>query len=158
MFVFGNRLFGKVDQVPGLFHVATKFFHVNFVPLFPLGSWVVLHGSEKSSLTGTSWNGVELERIRWSSVSMAWLRLGLGIAAGIFAGATLAQVAGGVHPRAIAAALFSASCIAGLVLSYRLGRATEDSLQRLAADANVPADLVHAARAAMARHRSGLVR
>ncbi len=44
--VHGERMYGYVDRVPGLCYVATQFFHFNFVPLFPLGSYVVLEGSE----------------------------------------------------------------------------------------------------------------
>ena len=42
MTVLGTRLFGGTDTVPGLFHVATKFFHINFLPLVPLSSYLVL--------------------------------------------------------------------------------------------------------------------
>lgn len=42
MAVFGTNLYGKCDRVPGLFHVATKFGHINFVPLIPLKSYLVL--------------------------------------------------------------------------------------------------------------------
>ena len=40
VYVFGSRLYGKVDNVKGLFHVATKFGHFDYFPLFPMGSWV----------------------------------------------------------------------------------------------------------------------
>lgn len=33
MIIFGRRLFGKTDAVPGVFHVATQCYHVNFVPM-----------------------------------------------------------------------------------------------------------------------------
>ncbi len=39
--VHGERFYGYVDRVPGLGYVATQFFHFNFVPVFPLGSYVV---------------------------------------------------------------------------------------------------------------------
>jgi hypothetical protein len=42
----GRRLFGRVDQVGGLFHVATMFVHIFFVPLIPLKSFVVLNATE----------------------------------------------------------------------------------------------------------------
>src|SRR6267154_1566295 len=41
----GTRLYGKVDQVPGLFHVATQFFYLQFIPLFPLASYLVFDGT-----------------------------------------------------------------------------------------------------------------
>jgi hypothetical protein len=36
--VWGSRLYGKVDAVPGLFHVATRFGHIWYLPLIPMGS------------------------------------------------------------------------------------------------------------------------
>lgn len=43
--VYGTRLFGEVDRVPGLFSVSTIFFHINYVPLVPTATYVVLEGS-----------------------------------------------------------------------------------------------------------------
>jgi hypothetical protein len=40
--VHGERLYGYIDRVPGLCYVATQFFHFNFVPIFPLGTYLVL--------------------------------------------------------------------------------------------------------------------
>jgi hypothetical protein len=42
--VHGERLYGYVDRVPGLFRVATMFFHFNFVPIFPMGTYLVTEG------------------------------------------------------------------------------------------------------------------
>jgi hypothetical protein len=39
--VYGERYYGRVDRAAGLFHVATAFFHVNYVPLWPLQSCVI---------------------------------------------------------------------------------------------------------------------
>lgn len=39
--VYGWRYFGRVDRAAGLFHVATLFFHVNYVPLWPVQSCVI---------------------------------------------------------------------------------------------------------------------
>jgi len=44
--IFGQRLCGRVDQVPGACYVATRFFHVYYIPLIPLSSWVIVEGSE----------------------------------------------------------------------------------------------------------------
>lgn len=35
--ILGTRLYGRTDEVEGLGYVAAAFFHVNFVPLIPLG-------------------------------------------------------------------------------------------------------------------------
>ena len=39
--VWGARLLGKVDCVPGMFHVATMFAHLYYIPLIPMQSYVV---------------------------------------------------------------------------------------------------------------------
>lgn len=44
--VHGERMYGYADRVPGLCYVATQFWHFNFVPLVPLGSYLVMEGSE----------------------------------------------------------------------------------------------------------------
>ena len=161
MFVFGNRLFGKVDQVPGLFHVATKFFHVNFVPLVPTKSWLVLHGTEKSGLGTNSWRGIRLRSIRWGSVGMAWLRLGLVVAAAAFGFAALAAFLKGTSlATSIGTTLLAVGAAAALVASYRMARASADSLRRLAAEASMPEELVRRAQAVLQGRKgpSGLVR
>jgi hypothetical protein len=150
MFVFGGRLFGKVDQVPGHFHVATQFFHVNFVPLVPTKSWIVLHGTEKSGLGRTSWQGIQLRSIRWGSVGMAWLRFGLVVATAIFASIALGAFLKGANPESGAVAgLLAAAGAAALFASYRLVRATGESLRKLASDPGVPAGLVQQAQAVL---------
>ena len=67
--IFGTRLLGATDYmyVPGVFHVATKFFHIDFIPLVPLGSYIVL--KERFG----SFQGVEIP-LNCKSISIAWLR------------------------------------------------------------------------------------
>src|SRR5262249_42870975 len=60
--LFGERLFGKVDVVPGRFHVATNFFHIWFFPFVPFRSYLVGEsGSKRIPLS-------------LKSVLFAWLR------------------------------------------------------------------------------------
>lgn len=48
MMVFGTRMFGKCDRVPGLFYVATIFAHINYLPLLPTKTYLVFDdGSER---------------------------------------------------------------------------------------------------------------
>jgi hypothetical protein len=54
IYVWGSRLYGKVDNVKGLFHVATKFGHFDYFPLIPMGSWVI------TEQTGSGWRGVPI--------------------------------------------------------------------------------------------------
>src|SRR5262245_61154141 len=80
IFIWGSRLYGRVDEVPGLFHVATRFGHLWYIPLIPMGSTVIF---EKS---GNSYRGVPIG-LSAKSFLVAWLRAGLIVAAvllGIF--------------------------------------------------------------------------
>jgi hypothetical protein len=80
IFIYGTRLYGKVDEVPGLCHVATRFFHVWFLPLIPVGSYIVVSQGKggKGSFNG---RGIGLDV---KSTLVAWGRFGLLIAGGIF--------------------------------------------------------------------------
>jgi hypothetical protein len=71
--IHGTRLYGKVDQVPGLFFIATSFFYLQFIPLFPLGSFLVLEGTTKEN------GGFSGRKLGWSgkSIFFAYLRLAL---------------------------------------------------------------------------------
>jgi hypothetical protein len=72
----GRKLFGRVDQVAGLFHVATKFGHIFFVPLIPMTSYIVLDGTEDL----TNFRGLEIN-MSLKSVLAAYLRTFLILAA-----------------------------------------------------------------------------
>jgi hypothetical protein len=50
MFIFGNRLYGKVDHVPGLFYIATEFGHYLFVPVVPLRSYLILDNGKEQAI------------------------------------------------------------------------------------------------------------
>ena len=67
IYVVGSRLYGKCDEVKGLFHVATKFGHFDYIPLIPMGSWLVF---EK---TGNGWRGVRIP-LSFKSILIAWAR------------------------------------------------------------------------------------
>lgn len=147
----GNSLYGKIDQVPGLFHVATEFFHVNLVPLLPTGTFLVLEGSGSAEPIKY--------RIGFSfkSVLFAWLRLALLLAAAV-SGSTACVVAfvtladpgaqaqarglGPVvpvldWPDIIGAAATSAGCWYLLYKSYQVTRATPERAVELAPIAGI---------------------
>lgn len=44
--VWGEKLYGQVNRVPGTSYISTKFGHVWFLPLVPTGSYLVEEGSE----------------------------------------------------------------------------------------------------------------
>lgn len=68
MIVFGLRTFGDCSEVPEHFHVATKFFHVWYVPLIPVGSFLVLEEDDDDSFRGISLG------LDFRSLLMAWFR------------------------------------------------------------------------------------
>jgi len=118
MFIFGTRLFGKVDAVPGLGHVATKFFHINFLPLIPLEGWFVL-GKD-----GSKWRGTTIP-MSGKSVLTAWMRFGLfvvGVGMTIF-GFTEGN---GAVPVVVAGVL----CVAGFIGTYLAGFISRAGLDR----------------------------
>jgi hypothetical protein len=46
--IFGiNRLFGRTDRIPGLLFVATAFLHVFFIPLIPMGTYLVMEKDDE---------------------------------------------------------------------------------------------------------------
>ncbi len=72
--IWGSRLMGKVDVVPGLFHVATQFGHLNYLPLIPMGTYLVL------SQDGNGFRGMPIG-FSFKSMLMAWVRTGLFLVA-----------------------------------------------------------------------------
>jgi len=122
MIVFGVRLFGKTEIVPGVFFIATRFFHICFIPLIPMQSFVILADGE----------GAALASLHWGSISMAWLRglLLLGaVVLGFMAWDKLEAQASIAQVRPML--LLALGCVAGFFGSYRLARATAQSLEAL---------------------------
>lgn len=125
MFIhIGVSLYGKVDQVPGLLHVATQFIHLSFIPVVPKQSYVVLAGTEK----GDKFEGCPIG-FSGKSILFAWLRCFLligGIVAGVIAFITSQRgprlAADAWHPFPVLLALSAAAFIL-LVVSYRITRA-----------------------------------
>jgi hypothetical protein len=69
MIHFGQMRCGKVDQVENLFHVVSEFFQINFIPVVPLRSYLVLHGAPPGSEIAIPLNG--------KSVLMGYIRTAL---------------------------------------------------------------------------------
>jgi hypothetical protein len=112
--VWGTQMMGKVDAVPGVGHVATRFFYLQYVPLIPLETYLVFRE------VGGDIHGV---RIAFSpkSILTAWLRTGCVVAA---IGLVIAAIIcfSDRHAARGVALLFSAAlCIAAFVYSYYFG-------------------------------------
>jgi hypothetical protein len=137
IFLFGTRNYGKVDQVPGLFYLSTRFAHFNFVPLFPIETHLIMDGSE----SGNGFRGVKLG-MSGKSVIFAYLRaiamLG-GLAACAFGIIRLVErnpIEGGVMLAAgVVAILF-------FILSYKLSKPSPHRALRLAEQAGIAPETV----------------
>ena len=123
--ITGVRFAGKVDAVPRIGHVATRFFHLYYVPLIPLGTYLVTREGD------TDFAGVALP-LSGKSILVGWLRTaawvgsivaGLVLFSGIGRGNTGRMVLGlgGLLAAAIA-----------LWLLYRLKPITHASYERAA--------------------------
>jgi len=137
MGVYGTRLFGQADRVAGLFSVRTKFFHINFVPLIPLASYLVFEQTGSSQP-----RGVELKKLRWNSVLLAWMRTPLWIAC---LGALLFAVIGAVHHDwQVAGPISGVAAAAGAAWygSYRFAQASFERAGELASLARLTPDAV----------------
>lgn len=140
MIVFGVRLFGKAEIVPGVFFIATRFFHICFIPLIPVQSFIVFVGDEGEG-------GAALPSLHWGSISMAWLRGLLLVGAvvlGVMAWNKLEAQAPLAQARPMVA--MAALCVVGFFGSYRTARATAASLDALKAVDGVPSHLLTRAR------------
>ncbi len=82
MFViaWGQRFYGRTDYVPGVFHVATLFFHLMMVPLFPMNSCLIVAGDDGQEL-------LSIPR-QWRSILLTWVRAAL-LPAGLVSGMVL---------------------------------------------------------------------
>jgi hypothetical protein len=79
MIFYGTDFYGKVDRVPGLLYVITRFSNVWYLPFVPIETYVIF---DRPGDKGR--RGVRIP-MRWKSVFLGWLRgacaLGLIISA-----------------------------------------------------------------------------
>jgi len=119
---YGTRLCGKVDQVPGLFFVGTKFAHLYWVPLIPLGSTVVLEE------TAEGWRGVPFG-LSLKSWLTAWVRT-FCLFAGILSGGMVFVMLQESQPNWTIPLCVFAACVGILIFSYRSSWVTKASYER----------------------------
>src|SRR5688572_788398 len=65
--IWGVRFAGKVDAVPQVGHVATRFFHLYYVPLIPVGTFLVTDERDDA------FSGLPLP-LSPKSILVGWLR------------------------------------------------------------------------------------
>jgi len=141
---FGSKYYGKVDHVRGLFYVATRLFHIQLLPLIPLGSYLILDDGTKDDA-----------RFRVFSVGLSVRSMVAGLTRGflwpltlIFAvlavvtGTRWAQGDNALADRALNE--LGAALSFGVLLwaSYRFTRATRKRAVAWAARAGFPTDIV----------------
>jgi hypothetical protein len=124
--VFGSRLSGSVDQVPGAFSVQTKFAHLGHVPIVPTESWLVLDSGD-----GKAWRGIKLDRLSWRSISFAWARLAFALMAGSAVLAAFAASTSGDDGRLAATLGLAAASGVAFLASYRFSRCSYDEAMGL---------------------------
>ncbi len=132
--VWGSRLYGKVDAVPGVCHLATNFGHLYYIPLIPMGT-VVVYGSapEGDLVSEFSWS--------FKSILVAWLRVILIV--GFVASLTQCLVIWdrGFRGEDIRVYLMMAAPIILLFLSYKvsfIARASAYRAMQIAKEARLP--------------------
>jgi hypothetical protein len=151
--------FGKVDRVPGICYVITRFWLFGLIPLIPLGTYLVRdlpgkRGNKMRLLWAQPWlleeSGNLIGRIPMSlkSVLLAWLRFGCVVGASIKGFLLLNPAMAYLHeyrvPTEDALAVRSlamddilsslpvaAVCAALLLLSYRAGRPSPSRVAEL---------------------------
>lgn len=144
IYVWGSRLYGKVDNVKGLFHVATKFGHFDYIPLIPMGSWVI------TEQTGNGWRGVRIP-VSLKSIGVGLLRAlsvpGLAVGAGMMVAAFDAR-------KPSVEALVAASAVIAISLFFLvgcryvpgLGKATPRRAEELGRLVGLPQEVLDALR------------
>src|SRR5207249_2327385 len=138
MIVFGTQTYGKVDQVPGLFYVATAFFHVQFVPLVPSQSYLMIDDGAK--------RGIPIH-MSGKSVGLAYLRVFLLLVGIIFPICGIISLADSKRQEHfLESVLFVALGVVVLGLfwmTYRSSHATRERAAYLAECAGLDPSFVH---------------
>jgi hypothetical protein len=124
---FGKRLYGRVDVVPRVLHVATEFFHVSLVPLVPLKTWIVV---KQKGVILPRFDGVPIP-LDWKSVVMGWMRGWSGMLA-VFAAAGILVAWPEDRPTALGLAGFAAFFAFVAWITPVLSRASHQRAKHLA--------------------------
>jgi hypothetical protein len=141
MGIFGTRLFGQADCVAGVFCVRTRFFHINLVPLIPLSSYLILEGKGSSAD-----RAIQLKKLRWNSVLLAWVRTPLWFACVISSVIGLVRGLGTRHDWQRAAPMLGLAAVTGAVLyaTYRFSAASFERASELARLVGLPPEFTAA--------------
>jgi hypothetical protein len=138
--VFGSTFYGKVESVPGVCHVATRFLHLFFVPLFPTGAWLVIDKRERAEGGAEA---IKLPAMHWGSVGLGWLRFFLLVAGFVFAIVAATKI-GLDRPWSQTAPVIAGAvlCVVAFFGSYRLLRARPENIERWRGVSTIPSTLL----------------
>lgn len=138
--MFGSRMFGKTDVVPGVCHVVTKFFHINFLPLIPLESYVVVAGSEK----GDGFKGKQIP-MSFKSVLIGWVRAAAFLT-GVFCGVMLLVALTDNRSHALTQLVVTTAVSwSAFIATYRFGKASVPRSIYLARELGISEELLEKA-------------
>jgi len=133
----GTRLYGKVDEVPGLFHVATVFFHVQFIPVLPRRTVLVMGDQYRASRQKAF-----AVPLCGKSILIAYVRVALVLGCIGFAVLALEGVGGRDQDWLPYLLGLSVACACAMWLSYRFTRAKPVRALQLAAQAGIPPEAI----------------
>ena len=115
--IWGQRMCGTTDHVGDLCHVRTRFFHLYWIPLIPVQSFILLSGSAGGNLKGVATS------LSFKSVLLGWLRTALVFAVGGgFVGALIngCDFAANQETEALGLTIFCAALAVASILGYWL--------------------------------------
>lgn len=124
--IWGSGLYGRTDEVPGLGYVATKFGHLWYIPLIPVGSHFVI---EKSA---DGWRGAPIG-LSGKSILLGWLRGGLIVGSIAAAIATFVAFTSPNKAGAWNSAVILAAVVVALIMTKRMKLFTRASYERACA-------------------------
>ena len=105
--IWGTTRYGRTDEVPSLFYVVTQFGHLWFLPLFPLGSYLLLEGHNDAE--GNP-KGIQIP-FSCKSFLLGWLRAATLLGAIILGIAGFAERKGPSGSTLMIAAASLAACL-----------------------------------------------
>ena len=128
LLIYGSRLFGSVDRLSNGRFVATRFAHVWYIPLIPMGSWLV------TSSDGSGWHGSRIP-LSVRSVLMAYTRVMLSVIAIVAAVCAMGKLDDSFNHEAHVTALIAWLCVAAMAIgtNFVWRRASESRAAQLAA-------------------------
>lgn len=116
--VWGTRLYGRVDDMPGGPHVATRFGHFWYIPLIPMNSSLII------AKDGKQYHHLPIP-ISFKSILLAWIQAGLvivGIVASVVSIGLFSDAASRPRPDYGPAITCAAAGLGAFAAAWGIGR------------------------------------